>query len=151
MAHLAHLLAARLRWSPPAPVQPCHYNMRNILVVDDEHVITSSIQSYFTRLGATVDTAAEREEAEALLATRRYDVAIIDLRLAGTDGLEGLDILRFVRDRALTVRTILMTANPIESAEATAHELGIDVFMRKPVPLQTMSSVVDSLLVEVPA
>ena len=119
--------------------------MRHILVVDDEHVITSSIKSYFTRLGATVDTAAEREEAEALLATRRYDVAIVDLRLAGTDGREGLDILRFVRDRGLAVRTILMTANPTESAEATAQQLGIDVFLRKPIPLQTMADVVDCL------
>jgi DNA-binding response OmpR family regulator len=124
--------------------------MRNILVVDDEHVITSSIKSYFTRLGATVDTAAEREEAEALLLTRRYDVAIVDLRLAGTDGREGLDILRFVRDRGLPVRTILMTANPSESAEATAQLLGIDVFLRKPIPLQTMANVVDALFEVLP-
>jgi DNA-binding response OmpR family regulator len=124
--------------------------MRNILVVDDEHVITSSIKSYFTRLGATVDTAAEREEAEALLVTRRYDVAIVDLRLAGTDGREGLDILRFVRDRGLPVRTILMTANPTESAEATAQQLGIDVFLRKPIPLQTMANVVDALFEVLP-
>ena len=120
--------------------------MRNILVVDDEHVITSSIKSYFTRLGATVDTAAEREEAEALLATRRYDVAIVDLRLAGTDGREGLDILRFVRDRGLAVRMVIMTANPTDSAEATGRQLGLDVFLRKPIPLQTMARVVDDLL-----
>jgi DNA-binding response OmpR family regulator len=120
--------------------------MRHILVVDDEHVITSSIKSYFTRLGATVDTAAEREEAEALLATRRYDVAIVDLRLAGTDGREGLDILRFVRDHRLPVRTILMTANPSDSAEATARQLGLDVFLRKPIPLNDMASVVDRLM-----
>jgi DNA-binding response OmpR family regulator len=120
--------------------------MRNILVVDDEPVITASIKSYFTRLGATVDTAAEREEAEALLATRRYDVAIVDLRLAGTGGLEGLDIVRFVRDRGLALPTILMTANPSEGAEAAAQELGIDVFLRKPIPLQTMAGIVDCLL-----
>jgi DNA-binding response OmpR family regulator len=120
--------------------------MRKILVVDDEHVITSSIKSYFTRLGATVDTAAEREEAEALLATRRYDVAIVDLRLAGTDGREGLDILRFVRDRGLDVRMVIMTANPTDSAQAAGRELGLDRFLRKPIPLQTMARVVDDLL-----
>ena len=120
--------------------------MRNILVVDDEPVITSSIKSYFTRLGATIDTAAEREEAEALLATRRYDVAIVDLRLAGTDGREGLDILRFVRDRGLAVRMVLMTAHASDSAEAAARQLGIDVFLRKPIPLQQLANVVDGLL-----
>ncbi|HEX6095202.1 MAG TPA: response regulator [Thermoanaerobaculia bacterium] len=120
--------------------------MRKILVVDDEAVITSSIKSYFTRLGAAVDTAAEREEAEALLATRHYDVAIVDLRLAGTDGHEGLDIFRFARDRGLALPVILMTANPSESAEDMARQLGIDAFLRKPIPLQAMARVVDGLL-----
>jgi DNA-binding response OmpR family regulator len=134
--------------NPAAPVQPCTDNMRKILVVDDEKVITSSIKSYFTRLGAAVDTAAEREEAEGLLATRHYDVAIVDLRLAGSDGREGLDLFRFARDRGLALPIILMTANPSESAEALARQLGVDAFLRKPIPLQKMARVVDELLLQ---
>jgi EAL domain-containing protein (putative c-di-GMP-specific phosphodiesterase class I) len=84
--------------------------MRQMLVIDDERVITLAIKNYFTRLGNAVDTAAEREEAEALLATRRYDVVIADVRLEGMDGREGLDILRFVRERCLDARVVLMTA-----------------------------------------
>jgi DNA-binding response OmpR family regulator len=120
--------------------------MRQMLVIDDERVITLAIKNYFTRLGSAVDTAAEREEAEALLATRRYDVVIADVRLEGMDGREGLDILRFVRERCLDARVVLMTAYPSDSTEATARHLGVDAFLKKPVPLQHMANVVDSLL-----
>jgi DNA-binding NtrC family response regulator len=119
--------------------------MPRMLVVDDERVITVAIQNFFTRRGSQVDTAAEREEAEALLATRSYDVVIADLRLVGMGGSEGLDILRFVRERCLDARVVLMTAYPTDTAEATAKRFGADAFLRKPVPLQEMAALVDRM------
>ena len=47
-------------------------------------------------LGYAVDTAHELEEAQALLANRRYDLVIADLRLTGIGGVEGLQIVSII-------------------------------------------------------
>ena len=61
------------------------------------------------RLGL-VDTAAEKEEAEALLAHTEYAVVIADLRLTGIYGMEGLDIIAVVTPSAgRSTRVVLLT------------------------------------------
>ena len=63
-----------------------------LLIVDDEAAIRLALGEYFRRRGWTVDSAAEKEEAEALLACTEYAVVIADLRLTGIYGVEGLDV-----------------------------------------------------------
>ena len=76
-----------------------------ILVVDDEEPIVFAMSEYFTLKGYEVDTAREIEEAEALISQWHYDVVIADLRLTGTQGIEGLEILRYLADRFPATRT----------------------------------------------
>ena len=64
---------------------------RSILVVDDEPAVSAALADYFRSQGHEVDAAAELEEAGALLAFRRYDAAILDLRLTTLGGSEGLE------------------------------------------------------------
>ena len=58
--------------------------------MDDEEPILFAMREYFTTKGYAVDCARETSEAEALVAENDYSLAILDLRLSGTHGAEGL-------------------------------------------------------------
>ena len=72
-----------------------------LLIVDDEAAIRFALSDYFRECGWQVDAAAEKEEAEALLAHTEYAVVIADLRLTGIYGVEGLDIVTRDQDALL--------------------------------------------------
>ena len=80
-----------------------------IRVVDDEEPILFAIRDYFEPLGWQVDCAQELEEAEALLSHIRYTLLIADLRLTGIHSNEGLELIRFVRERSPWTRVIVLT------------------------------------------
>lgn len=130
----------RLRWQADCcRVDPME---TRLLVVDDEEAIVFAMRRYFAARGFRVDAAREREEAEALLANEHYHAAIIDLRLNGVHGTEGLDLLGFVRDNCPETRTILLTAYGTEEMSRQARERGADVILSKPQPLPHVAQVV---------
>jgi len=57
-----------------------------IMIVDDEPSIRDSLQMFLTDYDYLVDTAASAEEAEALLGQQQYQIALVDVRLAGSSG-----------------------------------------------------------------
>ena len=119
---------------------------KRILTVDDENSILFAIRKYFTTCGYEVDCARELEEAEALLANRRYDIVIADLRLTGSSGREGLDVVRFLRERAPHSPIIMLTAYGSPEVESEAVELGANAFVQKPKPLSELADIVFNLV-----
>ena len=71
-----------------------------------------------------MDAAAEKEEAEALLAYTEYAVVIADLRLTGIYGVEGLDIIQWSRHLRPETRVVLLTGNGTPEIEAEARRRG---------------------------
>jgi DNA-binding NtrC family response regulator len=127
--------------------QPC---AGQLLVVDDETVILAATCSYLAGLGYQVDCAGEREEAEALLAVGCYDVVILDMRMTGAHGREGLELLRHLRELCPWARAVVVTAHGSPELEAEARRYGACAFLEKPVPLAEVARVVAALC-EVPA
>ena len=117
-----------------------------LLIVDDEAAIRFALSEYFRENGWAVDAAAEKEEAEALLACTEYAVVIADLRLTGIYGVEGLDIIQWSRHLRPETRVVLLTGNGTPEIEAEARRRGADAFLHKPLPLPQLEAVVDSLL-----
>ena len=117
-----------------------------MLIVDDEEPILFAMRAYFTKRGYAVDCAREREEAEALLAAGEYAVVIADLRLTGTHGAEGLEILGFVRRRWPRTRLVLLTAYGSSELELEARRRGADAFLHKPKSLPDVERLVAGLL-----
>ena len=117
-----------------------------LLVVDDEAAIRFALSEYFREHGWSVDSAAEKEEAEALLTCTEYAVVIADLRLTGISGVEGLDIIQLSRHLRPQTRVVLLTGNGTPELEAEARRRGADAFLHKPLPLARLEAVVDSLV-----
>jgi DNA-binding response OmpR family regulator len=114
--------------------------------VDDEAPIRFALTEYFRDSGWTVDAAAEKEEAEALLACTVYSVVIADLRLTGISGVEGLDIVQSSRHLRPETRVVLLTGNATPELEAEARRRGADAFLQKPLPLFQLEAIVSSLM-----
>jgi DNA-binding NtrC family response regulator len=77
-----------------------------LLVVDDEPGMIRLIERFASRLGFDVVTSGGGREALARLETDKADVALVDLRMPDVDGLE---VLREIREAAPRCQTILMT------------------------------------------
>lgn len=117
-----------------------------VLIVDDEQDVLNAAREYLGAYGLLVDTASEREEAEALLSQRDYDVVVVDMRLTGIHGREGLELLRFVRQHRPNACVIVMTAHWSVDLEWEARRRGADAFMEKPVPLAELLGIIRTLL-----
>jgi CheY-like chemotaxis protein len=117
-----------------------------ILIVDDEELIVLAMRKYFEGLGYSVDSAHELEEAQALLATRQYDLVIADLRLTGIGGVEGLQIVSDIHQRHGDTRVILLSAYGTPEIERESYNRGADAFLHKPKSMMEIANVAVNLL-----
>lgn len=120
--------------------------MEKILIVDDEELIVAAMRRYFEALGYDIDAAHELEEAQALLANRRYDLVIADLRLTGIGGVEGLQIVSDIHQRCSDTRVILLSAYGTPEIERESYNRGADAFLHKPKSMMEIANVAVRLL-----
>jgi CheY-like chemotaxis protein len=119
---------------------------KQVLLLDDEEAILLPTARYFRSLGCTVDMAREPEEAEALVNYRRYDLAILDLRVTRFGGTEGLEVLREIRRRDHSTSVIVLSAYISAEVEEEARALGADSVIRKPQPLPDLAHLAFALM-----
>ena len=117
-----------------------------ILVVDDETPILFALRDYFSLHGVEVDCAEEMEEAQALLANVNYSLVIVDMRLTGFGGVEGLEVVGFVKDRCPKTRVIVWTASESNVVKREVHRRGVDRYIQKPAPLADVARAAFELL-----
>lgn len=117
-----------------------------ILIIDDEEPILFAMKEYFTTFGYEVDCAQEMEEAEAMLANIRYSVVIVDLRLTGSHGAEGLEIVGDVCEMCPWAYVVLLTAYGSPEVEGEARRRGVHAFLNKPQPLTEVARIIEEFL-----
>ena len=111
----------------------------SILVVDDEPIVLQSLGDWFRQDGYKVDTASSAKEALRLAATRTHDIALLDIKMPGVDGLELQERLaREVPD--LTV--IVMTAYASVESAVRALKAGAYDYITKPFDPDELSHLV---------
>jgi DNA-binding response OmpR family regulator len=131
--------------SRPAPAPGRNFPPR-ILLMDDEAAILIPTSRFFGFLGCQVDTAEEAEEALALLCHRRYDLAILDLRLTRHNGSEGIDVLRELRTRNRWTSVIVLSACVSEEVEGELRRWQADAVLRKPQSLPELARIAFGLI-----
>ncbi len=60
----------------------------NLLVVDDELIVRDSLDKWFRRKGYDVTVAENAHEALTKMAAKHFDLALVDIKMPGTDGVE---------------------------------------------------------------
>jgi len=101
-----------------------------VLVVDDEEVVRLGYRRVLSGDGFTVMAAGNGSEALALMADKRFDVVLLDLRMPGMDGLE---VLRAIKERAPESEVVVVTGYPSIETAKEAVRLGAYDYLTKPV------------------
>jgi DNA-binding NtrC family response regulator len=105
---------------------------RSLLIVDDDAPIRASLGRSLREVAEPIGVAGSGAEALERIAASRPDVVLSDVRMPGLDGLE---LLRIVRERVPSVDVILMTAFDDLQVVATAMREGAIDFLVKPLDL----------------
>jgi len=100
-----------------------------ILVVDDEKNIRLTMTQTLEPLGMIVETAINGEEALQKLRARQFGLVFLDLKMPGMDGM---DVLRIIKDEYPGTRVIIITAHGTIETAVEAMKLGAADFIQKP-------------------
>jgi len=102
----------------------------SILVIDDEIDMQNLLKrSLEPELGCRIETASSGEAALHMLANRRFDLVLADIKMPGMDGLE---LLEFIKRREPDITVIMMTAYGSIDTAVLAMKNGAYDFITKP-------------------
>ncbi len=110
-----------------------------ILIVDDETIVRESLGAWFRQDGHAVDVAEAAKEALRLVSANRYDLAFLDIKMPGMDGLE-LQTRLAAADPELTI--VLMTAYASVETAVNAMKAGAYDYIVKPFDPDDLSLLV---------
>jgi DNA-binding NtrC family response regulator len=102
---------------------------QRILVVDDDPLICRQLRELYEERRHSVDTAASAEEALELLEQSEYAVAVVDLKIPGTDGLS---LTKQVRERWADLDVIIVTGYASIRGAVEAIRQGASDYITKP-------------------
>src|SRR5688500_18016668 len=100
-----------------------------ILVIDDEASVAEALSLVLGERGHKVESAKNADEADALLASRPFDLVFTDLRLP--DG-SGIDLLTRIKADSPETEVILMTAHGSLDLTIEAIKRGAFYYLEKP-------------------
>ena len=113
-----------------------------LLVVDDEPSITSFLRMGLLHAGYEVVVAADGPAALAAAGEQRFDLAVLDVMLPGTDGVEVCRRLRGDPDLCI----LMLTAADAVAQRVAGLEAGADDYLVKPFDFEELVARVRALL-----
>ena len=103
---------------------------RSVLIVDDDEVFRTRLARSFDRRGWETMTACDGAAALDLARASAPDLATVDLRLPGENGL---NVVRALREQDSTLSIIVLTGYGSIATALEAVRLGADHYLSKPV------------------
>jgi two-component system response regulator HydG len=114
-----------------------------ILIVDDEPSVRDSLSRWFRDDGYEVGVAEGANDALTRLAERRWDLALLDIRMRGTDGIE---LQRRMKEVDPDLVVIIMTGYASVDTAVTALKQGAYDYITKPLDPDDVSHLVQNAL-----
>ena len=101
----------------------------NLLVVDDELIVRDSLDKWFREEGYDVTAADSAQDALTKMGARRFDLALVDIKMPGTDGVE---LQRRMHEIDPDMLVIIMTGYASVETAVTALKNGAYDYVSKP-------------------
>jgi two-component system copper resistance phosphate regulon response regulator CusR len=114
-----------------------------LLIVEDYVPLRTSITQLLRENSYVVDDTGDGTEAVELATKNNYTLAIIDIMLPGTDGL---DVLRAIRKAEKSTAVLMITARDSIDDRVKGLDAGADDYLIKPFSLEELMARVRALL-----
>ena len=114
-----------------------------ILLVEDEQAIAKDVANALAETGYVVDIAKDGEEGWFRASTEEYDAIILDL---GLPKLDGLSVVRRLREEASTVPILVLTARGSWLQRVEGIDAGADDYLTKPFEMEELIARLAALL-----
>ncbi len=110
-----------------------------ILLAEDNMMNIFFMQQLFKRWKITADIAENGEEVLVLLATKDYDVILMDMHMPVMDGMESAKQIRQLADPVkANTYIIALTASVSDNIQAKVREFGMNDYLHKPFQLDEL-------------
>ena len=118
---------------------------KQVLIVDDEKNILTSLKFLMQQAGYTVQTAMDGRVALALIERNPPDLLLLDIMLPQLDGFE---VCRQIRATPAhnAMKIVMLTAKGRETDAEKGLALGANAYIRKPFSTRELVQTVDMLL-----
>lgn len=110
---------------------------KTILVIDDEQPFRLAVMQTLRRHGYEAIGAADGVEGLWQALQRLPDLVLTDVNMAGPTGYEVVKEIRF-NPQTAAIPVIVMTGKPQNNSARDSMDLGADLFLEKPFPMETL-------------
>jgi DNA-binding NtrC family response regulator len=118
-------------------------NKVKILIVEDEEQIRQSLATILTKNNYQVETTRTGQEAVNLLATKFFNLTLLDIKLPD---IEGTKLLKKMHKNVPEMVKIMMTGYPSLENAVEALNLGADAYIIKPIDPATLLQLIKDKL-----
>jgi len=112
-------------------------------VADDEAGIRSLLFDVLSGEGFKVTLAKDGRDSLEQMKRHRFDLLITDIRMPG---LNGIELLRKMRERGRREKVIVMTGGPLDGSHLGQDLQPVFQLLQKPFPVHSLLEVVSSAL-----
>jgi DNA-binding response OmpR family regulator len=113
-----------------------------LLLVEDDKTVGQYVKRGLEEQQYIADWVTDGAEALRVVSSAPYDLLILDLRLPKMTGLE---VLRTLRDRGLTLPVLVLTAQDSVEFKVDALRAGADDYVTKPFSFEELLARVEAL------
>jgi DNA-binding NtrC family response regulator len=113
-----------------------------VMLIDDEADFLESMRKVLQRRNMEVVTAENGPDALSLLKDNLVDVAIVDIKMQGMDGLE---VLKRIKRSFPSIEVILLTGHPSVETAMEGIKLGANEYMKKPPDIDELAGTIRKL------
>jgi len=113
-----------------------------LLLAEDDAMLGTSMERGLSLAGFKVDWVRTGHHATSAIGTQTYDVILLDIGLPDVDGLQ---ILRRMRQQGLHTPVLLVTARDAVPDRVAGLNLGADDYLTKPFDLDELTARIHAL------
>jgi DNA-binding response OmpR family regulator len=110
-----------------------------VLIVDDEEDFATALVERLRRRGFVADAVFSGQAALERLSGSPHDVAVLDLKMPGIDGLT---TLREIKRAGLDVAVIVLTGHGTVASGIDGMQIGAADFLQKPVEMEALCTAI---------
>ena len=120
----------------PSQVQRPSEQAVRLLIVDDEQEFLESLTRVLTRRGMLVTTAVDAVSALKLLSEQPFDVAVLDIKMPGIDGVQ---LFQKIKIQHPLIEVIMLTGHPSAETAFESSRAGAFRYITKPPDIEELA------------